>query len=227
MAVTGLIKQTLWSTLRSLHSRIFTANPMWEIFKLQPNKSVERNGNPLQYSCLENSMDKGAWWATVHGVTNSRTWLTTEWLIHKPSKELATLVMFMAQTGHCHPEYLDNFPQEPRPSLLHCPECTPPNNTAKFWPHREPHQSIKAARVLFWTSMLPGKLLRLCTLILWLMRKKVQKTRMKWICIAELHIHTLKDSSTTAAKVSLEVMTKLQKKQMKWCQDHQSVLSQL
>ena len=29
----------------------------------------EGNGNPLQYSCLENSMDKGTWWATVHGVT--------------------------------------------------------------------------------------------------------------------------------------------------------------
>ena len=33
----------------------------------------EGNGNPLQYSCLENSMDRGAWWATVHGVTKSRT----------------------------------------------------------------------------------------------------------------------------------------------------------
>ena len=32
-----------------------------------------RNGNPLQHSCLENPMDRGAWWATVHGVTNSRT----------------------------------------------------------------------------------------------------------------------------------------------------------
>ena len=29
----------------------------------------EGNGNPLQYSCLENSMDRGAWWATVHGFT--------------------------------------------------------------------------------------------------------------------------------------------------------------
>ena len=33
----------------------------------------EGNGNPLQYSCLENSMDRGAWWATVHGVTKSQT----------------------------------------------------------------------------------------------------------------------------------------------------------
>ena len=34
------------------------------------------NGNPLQYSCLENSMDGGAWWATVHGVTKSQTRLS-------------------------------------------------------------------------------------------------------------------------------------------------------
>ena len=31
------------------------------------------NGNPLQYSCLENPMDRGAWRATVHGVTKSQT----------------------------------------------------------------------------------------------------------------------------------------------------------
>ena len=35
----------------------------------------EVNGNILQYSCLENSMDRGAWWATVHGVAKSRTQL--------------------------------------------------------------------------------------------------------------------------------------------------------
>ena len=33
----------------------------------------EGNSYPLQYSCLENSMDRGAWWATVDGVVNSRT----------------------------------------------------------------------------------------------------------------------------------------------------------
>ena len=33
----------------------------------------EGNGNPLQYSCLENPMERGAWWATVHRVAMSRT----------------------------------------------------------------------------------------------------------------------------------------------------------
>ena len=40
----------------------------------------EGNGTPLQYSCLENPMDRGVWWATVHGITKSQTrlkWLST------------------------------------------------------------------------------------------------------------------------------------------------------
>ena len=36
----------------------------------------EGNDNPLQYSCLENPMDRGAWWTTVHGMVKSQTWLT-------------------------------------------------------------------------------------------------------------------------------------------------------
>ena len=36
----------------------------------------EGNGNPLQYSCLENSMDRGIWQTTVHGVTRSQTRLS-------------------------------------------------------------------------------------------------------------------------------------------------------
>ena len=42
----------------------------------------EGNGNPLHYSCLENSMDGGAWWATVHGVTKSRTRLSDFTSLH-------------------------------------------------------------------------------------------------------------------------------------------------
>ena len=36
----------------------------------------EGNGNPLQYSCLENPMEGGAWWATIHGVSKSQTRLS-------------------------------------------------------------------------------------------------------------------------------------------------------
>ena len=38
----------------------------------------EGNGNPFQYSCLENPMNRGAWWGTVHGVTKSQTQQSNE-----------------------------------------------------------------------------------------------------------------------------------------------------
>ena len=53
----------------------------------------EDNGTPLQYSCLENPMDRGAWWAAVHGVTKSRTQLsdfTFTFHVHALEKEMAT-----------------------------------------------------------------------------------------------------------------------------------------
>ena len=53
----------------------------------------EGNGTPLQYSCLENSMDGGAWKAEVHGVTKSRTQLsdfTFTFHFHALEKEMAT-----------------------------------------------------------------------------------------------------------------------------------------
>ena len=42
----------------------------------QEDPLKEGNSNPLQYFCLENPMDQGAWWATVHGVTKSQTRLS-------------------------------------------------------------------------------------------------------------------------------------------------------
>ena len=53
----------------------------------------EDNGTPLQYSCLENPMDGGAWWAAIHGVAKSRTRLsdfTFTFHFHALEKEMAT-----------------------------------------------------------------------------------------------------------------------------------------
>ena len=70
----------------------------WKFQSLPISLSVkqnigEGNGNPLQCSCLENPMDGGAWWAAVHGVTKSRTWLsdfTFTFHFHALEKEMAT-----------------------------------------------------------------------------------------------------------------------------------------
>ena len=53
----------------------------------------EGNGAPLQYSCLENPMDGGTWWAEVHGVAKSQTRLTDfpfTFHFHALEKEMAT-----------------------------------------------------------------------------------------------------------------------------------------
>ena len=55
--------------------------------------SGEGNGSPLQCSCLENPMDRGAWWAAVHGIAKSRTRLsdfTFTFHFHALEKEMAT-----------------------------------------------------------------------------------------------------------------------------------------
>ena len=60
---------------------------------LQQKECGEGNGTPLQYSCLENPMDRGAWWGAVHGVAKSRTRLsdfTFTFHFHVLEKEMAT-----------------------------------------------------------------------------------------------------------------------------------------
>ena len=56
-------------------------------------ESGEGNGTPLQYSCLENPMDGGAWWAAVYGVAKSQTGLrdfTFTFHFHALEKDMAT-----------------------------------------------------------------------------------------------------------------------------------------
>ena len=59
----------------------------------------EGNGNPLQYSCLENPMGRGDWWAAIHGVVKSRTRLrdfTFTFHFHALEKEMATYSSVLA-----------------------------------------------------------------------------------------------------------------------------------
>ena len=56
----------------------------------------EGNGNPLQYSCLENSMDRGAWEATVHGIAKSQTQLSN--FTHTLTHSLSFLLSFLLLT---------------------------------------------------------------------------------------------------------------------------------
>ena len=59
----------------------------------------EGNGTPLQYSCLKNPMDGGAWWAAVHGVTESQTRLndfTFTLHFHALEKEMAIHSVFLS-----------------------------------------------------------------------------------------------------------------------------------
>ena len=57
----------------------------------------EGNGNPLQYSCLENPMDRGAWWATAHGVAKSWTWLSNFTSLSPASKVMLKILQARLQ----------------------------------------------------------------------------------------------------------------------------------
>ena len=64
----------------------------------------EGNGNPLQYSCLENLMDRGAWWATVRGVARSQTRLSdfTFFFLSLTSR-LRNMWSFISYLGRAQP----------------------------------------------------------------------------------------------------------------------------
>ena len=80
----------------ALVSKFFTTSTTWEALrscKFYLFCMLEVSGTPLQYSCLENPMDGGAWWAAVHGVAKSRTRLsdfTFTFHFHALEKEMAT-----------------------------------------------------------------------------------------------------------------------------------------
>ena len=69
------ILRITWASLLAQWKR--TRLPMQEMYLLQGRQiPAEGNDNPLQYSCLGNPLQRGAWWSTVHRVTKSRTQLS-------------------------------------------------------------------------------------------------------------------------------------------------------
>ena len=87
-----LLPSCLWSPTTSLHITLLstpqTHDALIILLLLLTRMLIgEGNGNPLQYSYLENSVDRGAWWAAVYGVTQSQTWL--KWP-HALEREMAT-----------------------------------------------------------------------------------------------------------------------------------------
>ena len=73
----GIFRQILTIT-RASYMALVVKNPLPNVRDMGSIPGSGRspgagNGNPLQYSCLGNPMDTGAWWATVHGVTKTRT----------------------------------------------------------------------------------------------------------------------------------------------------------
>ena len=103
----GFSRQEYWSVLPFpspgdlpyLYSTIsFFLSMSFKYVSLSYTLTGEGNGTPLQYSCLENPMDGGAWWAAVHGVAKSQARLsdfTLTFHFHALEKEMATHSMFL------------------------------------------------------------------------------------------------------------------------------------
>ena len=72
---------------------LYKISQLWAVMLKFQLRWSQGNGTPLQYSCLENPMDRGVWWAAVHGVTEGRTRLsdfTFTFHFRALEKEMAT-----------------------------------------------------------------------------------------------------------------------------------------
>ena len=128
----------------------------------------EGNGNPLQYSCLENSMDGGAWWATVHGVTKSWTqlsdfimnvcltfWkLACYWDMNSSNKK----DIFQSGNGNCinsqHMLHMYMYVMCICARMLNCFSCISLFATPRTVAHRAP-LSMEFPRQEYWSHFLP------------------------------------------------------------------------
>ena len=68
-----ILRTSLASLLAQMIKNLPPMQWHWDLIPGWGRSPAKGNGNPFQYSCLENFMDRGAWWATVHGVAKSQT----------------------------------------------------------------------------------------------------------------------------------------------------------
>ena len=80
-----------------------------------PGSPGEGNSNPLQYSCLENPLNRGAWWAIVHGVRKSWTWVSNQHFHFFSLKLLISAWVFLLP--HKHPATSHTQPRAPHITL--------------------------------------------------------------------------------------------------------------
>ena len=131
----------------------------------------EGNGTPLQYSCLENHMDGGAWWAAVHGVAKSQTGLsdfTFTFHLHALEKEMATHSRVLA---------------------WRIPETGEPGGLPSMGSHRVGHDWSNLAAAA--ASSLDDKESSLCVVVFPLCGIVHFTLRASWMCISYGTFHIL------------------------------------
>ena len=83
----------------------------------------EGNGNPLQYSRLENSVDRGAWRATVHGVTKNRTQLSDKHTSNQDTKQYIHMCVCVCVCVYTHSHVYLKIDWEHRIYYKYCKYC--------------------------------------------------------------------------------------------------------
>ena len=104
------------------------------------------NGNLLQYFCLENCMDRGAWWATVHGVTKSWTWLS-DWVHAHACTRVRTHTHTHTHTTRLQVSTTKTQLSTIRTRVLYMLPLLPPLSHPQVWlTHMQPSKVMGAGR---------------------------------------------------------------------------------
>ena len=122
---------------------------MLNLFWMVPLRFLIGHGSPIQYSCLENPMDRGAWWATVHRVTRSQTRLKRMSTQVFNKSLFVTIVLFCQRIRQGMLLDLDAAAAAAK-SLQSCPTlCDPTDGSASGFPV----PGILEARTLEWVAI--------------------------------------------------------------------------